>query len=163
MRRIRQGWALTGKSWGLLRENRELFRFPVYAGLAVLVVAAITILPGLYLIDAGGETAIGVALTAVGIYLAAFVGIYFGVGLAATADAIFRGESATVGDGLAVARSRAGAVAGWAAVSTIVGTALAALQNVRGAGPLVAGLLGTAWSLVTYLAVPVIALEVHAR
>ena len=32
MRRFKQGWELTKKSWALLRSNRELFRFPIYGG-----------------------------------------------------------------------------------------------------------------------------------
>ena len=30
MSRIKRGWALTKKSWGLLNEHRELIRFPLY-------------------------------------------------------------------------------------------------------------------------------------
>jgi len=159
MRRIRQGWELTGKSWRLLRSNRVLLRFPVYAALAALAVLVVAILPGLYLIDAGGEPVIGAVVTAIGVYLGAFVGIFFGVALAAAADEVFHGRPATIGDGIRVARSRFGAIAGWAAVSAIVGAALAALQNVRGAGAIIGALIGTAWSLITFLAVPVIALE----
>jgi hypothetical protein len=160
MRRIRHGWGLTKKSWALLRANRALLRFPIYAALSVLAVLVIAIVPGLYLIEAGGSGPIfGVAAIAVGLYLAVFVGIYFGVALAATADAIFHGRDATVRDGMRAARSRTGAIAGWAVVSTIVGLVLGALQNVRGVGPIISSLLGTAWSLVTFLAVPVIALE----
>ena len=33
MNRIKQGWALTKKSWALLRSHRELFRFPIYGAL----------------------------------------------------------------------------------------------------------------------------------
>jgi hypothetical protein len=162
MRRVRHGWGLTKKSWALLRSNRELFKFPVYAALSVVAVLAVTILPGLYLIAGVGELAGGVAgaaAIAVGLYLAIFVGIYFGVALAATADATFHGQAATVGDGMRVAGSRIWAIAGWAVVSAVVGTVLAAIQNIRGVGPIISSVLGTAWSLVTFLAVPVIALE----
>ena len=31
MSRIKRGWELTKKSWGVLRANPDLFRFPVYA------------------------------------------------------------------------------------------------------------------------------------
>ena len=36
MSRIRRGWALTKKSWGLLREHPELIRFPLYGAVATI-------------------------------------------------------------------------------------------------------------------------------
>jgi hypothetical protein len=150
---------LTKKSWQLLRENRSLLRFPVFGGLAALVVMGVVVVPGLYLIDSNASTAGGAILAAIGFYLAIFIGYYFSVGLAATADRIFRGEPATVADGLAVARSRAGAIAGWALLSLIMGAFFAAIEQVRGLGPIISSLLNTAWSLITFLAVPVIAIE----
>jgi hypothetical protein len=90
----------------------------------------------------------------------AVVGFYFSVGLAAAADMIFRGEPATVGDGLAVARQRFGVICGWAAVSTAISVLMGALENQGGiAGTIGARVVGMAWSLVTFLAVPVIAIE----
>jgi len=88
------------------------------------------------------------------------VGTYFSVGLAAAADRIFRGQEATVADGLAVARSHFAAICGWAALSTAVGLVVGALEQQGGAFGEIAGrLAGAAWSLVTFLAVPVIAIE----
>jgi hypothetical protein len=158
MRRIRAGWELTKKSWALLRGNPTLLRFPLYAALAALLVLAVVALPGLYLLDSG-STVGGIALVAVGVYGALFITYYFSVGLAAAADEIFHGREATLADGLRVSRSRVGAIAGWALVSVIVGAAFAAIEQIRGAGPIVRALLSTAWSLITFMAVPVIALE----
>ena len=115
MSRIRRGWALTKKSWGLLRENRELLRFPLYGAAATTVCAVIVVGPGLYLID-DGKVAFGGPLAVIGFYLLAVIGTFFSVGLAATADMIFHGREATVSDGIAVARSRFSQVCGWAAV-----------------------------------------------
>jgi len=96
----------------------------------------------------------------IGVYALSVVGFYFSVGLAAAADMIFRGEQATVGDGLAVARQRFGAICGWAAVSTAISVLMAALENQGGiAGTIAARLVGMAWSLVTFISVPVIAIE----
>jgi hypothetical protein len=158
MRRIRAGWALTKKSWALLRGNPALLRFPLYAALAALLVLVVVALPGLYLLDRS-STVGGIALVAVGVYGALFVTYYFSVGLAAAADEIFHGREATLADGLRVSRSRVGAIAGWALVSVIVGAAFAAIEQIRGVGPIVRALLSTGWSLITFMAVPVIALE----
>jgi uncharacterized protein DUF6159 len=159
MGRIRRGWQLTKKSWALLRANPALLRFPLYGAAATIVCAAIVVGPGVYLID-DGEVALGGPLAVIGFYLLAVIGFYFSVGLAGTADMIFHGREATVSDGLAVARSRLSQIAGWAAVSTAVGLVLSALENQGGvAGSIVGRLLAVGWSLITFLAAPVIALE----
>jgi Family of unknown function (DUF6159) len=158
MSRIRRGWALTKKSWSLLRENRELVRFPLYGAAATIVCAVVVVGPGLYLID-DGKVWFGGPLAVIGFYLLALIGTYFSVGLAACADMIFHGRQATIGDGLAVARSRFSQIAGWAAVSTVVGLVLSALENQGAAGQIVGRLLAVGWSLITFLAAPVIAFE----
>lgn len=158
MSRIRRGWALTKKSWAVLRDHRELIRFPLYGAAATIVCAIIVVGPGLFLID-DGRVAIGGPLAVIGFYLLALIGFYFSVGLAAAADMIFHGREATVGDGLAVARERFSQIAGWAAISTIVGLVLSALENQGAAGQIVSRLLAVGWSLITFLAAPVIALE----
>jgi hypothetical protein len=159
MGRMRRGWALTKKSWSLLRDHPGLLRFPLYGAAASILATLIVVGPGLYLIDAS-NTGAGVVLLAVGLYLLVLVGLYFSVGLAAAADLTFRGRDATVGDGLAVSRERFGAIAGWAALSTAVGVILSVLEDQGGiAGAIFGRLLEIGWSLITFLAVPVIALE----
>lgn len=159
MSRIRRGWGLTKKSWGLLNEHRELIRFPLYGALATIVPAVVFLGPGLYLFDKD-ELAGAIPLVVIGVYALSVVGFYFSVGLAACADMIFRGQEATVGDGLAVARSRFAQICGWAAVSTAISAVMGVLENQGGlGGQIAARLVGMAWSLVTFLAVPVIAIE----
>ena len=101
----------------------------------------------------------GGVLAVIGFYLLAVIGTYFSVGLAAAADMIFHGQEAGVADGLAVSRTRFSQICGWAAVSTTVGLALSALENQGAIGEIVGRLLAVGWSLITFLAVPVIALE----
>ncbi len=159
MSRMRRGWALTKKSWTLLSEHRALIRFPLYGAAATIAMAVIVLGPGIYLI-ADGRVAFGAPLALIGFYLLELIGIYFSVGLAATADLIFAGQEASVADGLAIARSRFSQVAGWAAVSTVVGLLLSLLEDQGGIGGAIFGrLLDIGWSLITFLAVPVIALE----
>ncbi len=158
MSRIRRGWELTKKSWRLLRENPALLRFPLYGGVATIVCAIIVVGPGLYLIE-DDQAVFGGAVAVIGFYLLALIGTYFSVGLAAAANMIFQGREASVGDGLAVARTRLSQIAGWAAVSTAIGLVLSALENQGAAGQIFGRVLAVGWSLITFLAVPVIALE----
>ncbi len=159
MSRIKRGWGLTKKSWALLNEHRELIRFPLYGAVATVPLAILFLGPGLYLLDK--HTLAGaIPLLVIGVYVLSVVAVYFSVGLAATANMIFSGQEATVADGLAVARSRFSQICGWAAISTAISLLMAVLENQGGlAGNIAARVVGMAWSLVTFLAVPVIAIE----
>jgi hypothetical protein len=158
MSKIKRGWQLTKKSWGLLRENPALLRFPLYGGVATILCAIVVIGPGVYLIE-DDQTVFGGAVAVIGFYLLALIGTYFSVGLAAAANMVFQGRDASVGDGLAIARTRFSQIAGWAALSTTLGLALSALENQGAIGQIAGRLLAIGWSLITFLAVPVIALE----
>jgi hypothetical protein len=159
MSRIKRGWALTKKSWALLNGHRDLARFPLYGAVATIVLGIVFLGPGAFFLDKHSYGA-AVPLIVIGIYVLSVVGIYFSVGLAACADLIFRGEAASVGDGMEVARSRFSQICGWAALSTAVGVITSLLESQGGAlGEIVGRLGGLAWSLVTFLAVPVIAIE----
>jgi hypothetical protein len=160
MKRIKRGWALTKKSWALLKEHRELIRFPLYGAIATIPLAILFLGPGLYFLDQK-ELAGAIPLLVVGIYVLTVVGVYFSVGLAAAANLIFGGQAdVTVSDGLAVARSRFAQICGWAALSTAISLFMAVLENQGGAlGNIAARLVGMAWALVTFMAVPVIAIE----
>jgi hypothetical protein len=159
MSRIKRGWALTKKSWALLNSHRELIRFPLYGAVAMIPLAILFFAPGLYLLDQNTYAG-AIPLLILGVYVLSVISFYFSVGLAAAANMIFSGQEATVADGLAVARSRFAQICGWAALSTSISVLMAALENQGGiAGNIAARLVGTAWALVTFLAVPVIAIE----
>ncbi len=97
--------------------------------------------PGLFLIDKDDLTGSAIPLVVIGVYVLSVVGFYFSVGLAAAADMIFRGQQATVADGLAVSRSRFTQICGWAALSTAIGLVLGALENQGGIVGEIAGRL----------------------
>lgn len=159
MRRIRRGWALTRKSWTLLNEHRALIRFPLYGAVATIPLALLFLGPGLYFVDADSFGA-AIPLLVLGIYALTVVGVFFSVGLAAAANMIFSGQEATVSDGIAVARERFASICGWAALATAIGVLMSVLEDQGGiAGTIAARVVGMAWSLVTFLAVPVIAIE----
>jgi Family of unknown function (DUF6159) len=158
-KRIKSGWRLTKKSWGVLREEPNLIRFPIAGGLVSLLLAVIFLAPGAYLIDGSSQVA-GVIVIAVGVYLIAFVGYFFSVGLASNADRHMRGEAVTFKSGREVASSRMSEIAGWAFVATVVMTIIRAIQERFGiAGAIFGALAAAGWALISFLAVPVIAIE----
>lgn len=67
------------------------------------------------------------------------------------------GGDPTVSDGLAIASKRMGAIVGYAAMAATVGMLLQAVSQRSGfLGRIVMGLVGLAWTLATYLAVPIL-------
>ena len=159
MGRIRQGWQLTKTSWGVLRSDHSLGAFPVLGGIATLLIAAAFGVPSFLLFD-DDATVLGVILAAVGIYLVTYAAVFFNVALAAAAAQVLDGEDATVASGVAVARTRLSPIAGWAGMVASVNIIIRALQERTGPiGDLLLSGLAVAWNLVTFLAVPLIALE----
>lgn len=159
MGRMKRGWELAKVSWAILRSDRSLGAFPVLAGISALLLAAAFGAPTAVLFHED-MTVLGVIVAAVGVYFVTFAAVFFNVALAAAAGQVLDGEDATVASGVAVARANLRAVAGWAAMVASVNIIVRALQERAGPiGDILLGGLLVAWTLVTFLAVPVIAAE----
>ena len=158
MTRFKGGFALAKHSWRTLRSHRSLLAFPILGGAMSLVIVAPPALAGAYLADRG-DTLPGALLGAVAIYLVCFVSAFVGVGLAAAADAALRGQPASVGQGLRVASNRLGAISGWALISALLSIVLRALESRSELAAVAAALIGGAWSVISLLVIPAIALE----
>jgi len=156
--RVNGGWELTKKSWGALKSNKGLMAIPVVGALVAVVPAVLLTFPGLFLL-ADDQTAPGVVLTALGIYLSTVAVNYYAVVLAGAADAVFNDESEPKKVGHRIARSRFKVICGWALLSATLGAIFSLLESQDTVGAIVSALLGTAWALITFLAIPVIALE----
>lgn len=159
MQRIRRGWRLAMVSLGVLRHNTGLAAFPILGGLSALFAMAAFGIPSA-LLFADERNVLGVILAALAIYASTYLSVFFAVALAAAAARALEGETVEVGDAIAVARRHAGAIAGWAGILASVNIILRAIAERFGiVGVIVAGLLGAAWSLITFLVVPIIAIE----
>jgi hypothetical protein len=158
MSQFKRGLGIAGQSWRTLRSHRSLAAFPILGGAMALVVVAPPALAGAYLADRG-DTVPGAILGAVAIYLVCFVSAFIGVGLAAAADAALRGEPASLGQGVGVARKRLPAIAGWALINALLSLVLRALETRSELAAIAAALVGGAWTVVSLLAIPAIALE----
>lgn len=159
MGRIRRGWELTTESWRVLRSDHSLGVFPVLGGLTALLLGAAFGAPAAVLFQ-DDRSVPATLLAAVGLYLVTFAGVFFNVALAGAAAQVLEGQDATVASGVAVARRNLGAVSGWAGMVASVNIVIRALQDRAGPlGDLVLGGIAVAWGLVTFLAIPVIALE----
>lgn len=100
------------------------------------------------------------AIGIVGILVVGFVAQFFTGVLVAGANERLEGGDPTFGSAFAKAGSRAGALFGWAAVNATVGTVLQAIRERAGVlGLAVSWLAGAAWTVITWLVVPVIIVE----
>ena len=166
-RRMRQGWELTKKSWSVVRQHPTLLRLPLVGGLLGLAVWLVIAGPGLFLVatDSGstGDDSlvyVGYALIALGSFLASCIIIHYNVVLAAAANDALLGREPDIAAAQAIARSRRGAIIGWAIVSAVVSVLLAIIRDKAGTAGRIVGAIGAAaWGFVTYLVVPVLALE----
>ncbi len=159
MGRISNSWQLAKSSWKVIQADRELLLLPVISGLASAVVGATFLLP---LVAAGGfagDTGSYVVMFLMYVALA-YVTIFFNAALVSAAHERLNGGDPTLSRALAGARARAGKILPWAIVSATVSIILRAIEERAGTiGQMIAGLAGVAWTVVTFLVLPVIVIE----
>jgi hypothetical protein len=147
-----------------LRADRELIWLPLFSFIATLAVAASFALPILSLgHSSGAQHSFGPVeyiIGFVGYVVLAYVTIFFNAALVCAADERMRGGDPSLGSALRGAASRAGQILPWAIVSATVSLILRSLQERGGIfARLAAGFAGIAWSLVTFLVLPVLVIE----
>jgi hypothetical protein len=169
-------------SWDVLKQDKELLLFPLLSGICCVLVLASFAGPMLAMTDwqaasQGMTSSTAEALTAsdgkismeqgmriLGLFLFYccnyFVIIFFNAGLIACAQIRMEGGDPTVGDGLRAAWARLPAIAGWAVLAATVGLVLRMIEERSNlVGKIVAGLVGMAWSLTSFLVVPILVIE----
>jgi hypothetical protein len=158
-------WALVKASANVLRLDKELMVFPLMSGIATLLVTASFIVPvvaagGGGLLGEGGSSYLAYVLAFVFYFVQYTVIFFFNSALVGAALIRLGGGDPTVSDGLAIASKRMGTILGYAAIAATVGMVLRMISERSGfLGRVVAGLLGMAWTLGTYLVVPILVTE----
>ncbi len=162
-----RSWALMKASAAVLRADKSLLLFPLLSGLCSLLVAASFLIP-VGVMTIGGEhvgqdfqerMSVGAYLLMFGFYLVQyFVIIFFQTALTGVALMHLRGKRTNVGAGLALARAKLPQILGYALIAATVGLLLRMIQERLGlVGRFVVGLIGLAWTVATFLVVPVLA------
>ena len=162
-----RSWALMKASAAVLRSDKSLLLFPLLSGICTLLVAASFLIPvGMMVLGgahAGGDfherMSVGSYLLLFVFYLVQyFVIIFFQTALTGVALMHLRGEPTSVGAGLALARAKLPQIFGYALIAATVGLLLRMIQERLGLiGRLVIGFIGLAWTVATFLVVPVLA------
>jgi hypothetical protein len=163
--RFSRSWQLVKSSAAVLAQDKELLVFPLVSAIAASVVAASFVLPMIGVVGVDGLERVGQGEAGIGLYLWAFafyvaqyfVIFFFNAALVGAAMIRLEGGDPTVADGFRIAMSRIGPIFGYAMIAATVGMLLRAIQERAGViGKWVAGLLGVAWTVATYMVVPVL-------
>lgn len=164
-----RSWALMKASAGVLRADKSLLVFPLLAGVCSMVVAASFLVPVVLAmighhadvdVDERRFSPLYYAVLFAFYLVQYFVIVFFNTALVGVALARLRGEPAGLAEGFALARSRLGSIFGYALIAATVGLLLRMLQERLGLiGRFVVGLIGLAWTVATFLVVPVLASE----
>ena len=161
MGKFQRSWALTKYSFQVLRSDKELLVFPLVASIAAIMVAATFVLPmfGLGLFEnMDGSRSFELYVWGFAFYLVQyFVIFFFNSALVGAAMIRLDGGDPTVSDGLRIARSKWKQILGYAAIAATVGLILRALEQRAGfLGRIVIGFIGVAWTVATFLTVPLL-------
>jgi hypothetical protein len=162
--------ALTQQSWGLVKHNRYLLAFPLIGFLVSLVPLAILGVAGGVLAateEAETNTGLQIAMAivaAIALFVVFLIANIFTAGLVSAVTSELRGIDSSFGEGLGTGLGHIGVLVKWSFVQTVVSLILSRLQS---GGDGVSGVLrslaaataGLAWSVVTFLVMPILVNE----
>ena len=167
-RRIARTQAIMSAAWQILREDKTLLLLPIASSACLMVLTASFAVPAILGALSGASVSEEFPQAESLSYVAMFlfymvtygVAIFFNSALAICVLRKLEGRQATILDGLREALSCFPQILGWALVSATVGVVLKAIESRSGfVGNMVARMLGLAWSVATFLVVPVLVAE----
>jgi hypothetical protein len=162
---IGRSWELAKGSFRVLRSDKELLIFPFLSFIALVIVSISFFLPFMWVGGVtsaeNGEANIASYVIAFLFYVVAYtVTFLFQTALVGAAMIRLDGGDPTVGDGFRIALSRLPKIIVYAVIAATVGMILRWISERAGiVGQIVGGILGFAWSVATFLVVPVLVVE----
>lgn len=166
--RMRNGWAISMASFGLLMENKKLILFPLLSSIASLIVVASFVVPIVatttgqkIFLSEDPNAGMGQNLVYFLMYFCCyFVTLFFNSALIGVTMMHLDGRPYKLSDGLRIAWDRMSLILMWAVIGASVGFALKMIeQRSKLAGKIIALVLGSAWTAMTYFVVPVLIVE----
>lgn len=162
---FRRSIELTRASLAVLRADKELLLFPLISFIGLVIVTISFAVPwvlvgGLREVESGAPGVISYAVAFL-FYLVTYTVIFFfNTALIGAAMIRLDGGDPTVRDGFRIAASRLPQIIGYALIAATVGMILRWISDRAGfVGQIVAGVIGFAWSVATFLVVPVLVME----
>jgi hypothetical protein len=165
MGRISRSWELVKSSWRVLRADKELMLYPVASGVVSFVAVVLVFLVwlgsgGFDRLDGDGLGIVDLVMLYVFYFVVSTVVVFFNSALVGAANIRLDGGDPTLSDGFRIAVSHLPAILGWAAIAATVGLILQLLRERGGAVGAIVSLVGNvAWSIITFLVVPILVVE----
>lgn len=154
---------LARASWEVLKADKELVALPVLSLLATLVAAGSFLVPMVWVGRADTDRNPGwviIPLLFAAYLVLAYITVFFNAALVHAANQRLEGGDPTIASALRGALRRAGRILPWALLSATVSALLRGIEERGGIlGKVVSGIAGIAWSLVTFLVIPVLVIE----
>jgi hypothetical protein len=162
--RISNAWRLAQASWQVLSRDRELIAIPIIAGIGSLLAFGVIAGQGVLLLGGPDDTNAGdVALwliLALAAVAATWVAALGQAAVVAGAGQRMDGGDPTLATAFDASRARSGRLFGWAVLATVVALVLDQIQERLGLAGRIIGSLGKlAFSVMSFLALPVIVFE----
>lgn len=167
MGRFQRSWELGKTSWSVLKKDRELMWLPaigfLLSGLVILLAAG-----AVFLTEYDSETGfddsefgpVSIIVILATYLIVGIITVFFNSALVAGARVRLHGGDPTVSSSLGVAMSRLHVIIPWAITTVTVGLILQMISERSGAvGRFLISLVGMAWRILTFLAIPVVVME----
>ncbi|MBX3079980.1 MAG: hypothetical protein KF716_00005 [Anaerolineae bacterium] len=159
-------WRLIKASANILNTNKSLLIYPFVSAIASIIVIISFFVPLAVsgLIEKLDKSS-GAPVIAIGVsflfYVVLYTVIFFcNTALVGSALMMLRGGNPTVSDGFSIARERLSSIVGYAMIAATVGMVLRAISERSGiVGRIISGILGFAWTVATFLVVPILVIE----
>jgi hypothetical protein len=167
MGKLASSFELMGASWEILKKDKEILFIPVISGFASMVILASFAIPFILVGDADLTRRIfkedkdfGMTILFIFYFLNYLIVVFFNSAIVACATIRMKGGDPTLLDGLNVASSRIFKIIMWSFVAATFGMILRLIQGRSNLlGKAIAGIFGIAWSLASYLVIPVLVNE----
>ncbi len=162
--RLKASWMLTKACFAVLKKDKELMMFPVFCGILTILGTIAFAVPGYALASSDmTEDGMNLAFGALGItysFVTYSIVLFFNVAVLSCAKIRFEGGDPTLADGFKAGRDNLGVIFSWAAVGGVVSFIIRQLEQSFGVfGSIVAKLIGGAFAVVSYFAIPVMIFE----
>jgi hypothetical protein len=166
MGKLARSFELVKASFAVLRADKELVIFPILSTIALILVSIAFLAPMLVvglvedMVNGGAGQILGYAVLFVYYLVTYTIVIFANTAIVGAAMMRLRGQDPTFQDGVSIATKNFNHILGYAAISAVVGMILRAIEERTSLiGDIVINLIGAAWSIATFLVIPVMVVE----
>src|SRR3989344_4017523 len=164
-------WQLVKESFAVLKKDKEIMLFPIVSGILSVIAFLLLFVPaGILTLGKDLSSPFFYLLLFIYYVISSFIVIFFNTGLITCAQMRLNGKDPIFKDGLKQAWKHVGNIFVWSLISATVGLILRMIvdriENSERLGPIgklvgmiFMGILGMAWSFLTFFVIPVMIFE----